>query len=150
VGWLGALAAVAALPFAWLLVQVSAAVMRVFFLEPAEQSAVTTLQNSSHSWQYVLMGFMAVVVAPAAEEVLFRGLLYPYLKQRTRPWVAVLWSSVLFGAIHMNLVTFLPLTLLAVLLVWLYEATGNLLAPVIAHAVFNLANLLLLLLVSTQ
>jgi uncharacterized protein len=87
---------------------------------------------------------MAVAVAPAAEEVLFRGLLYPVLKRRIGMRWAVAVSSLLFAVIHLNLMTFVPLLLLAGLLVWLYEYTGNLLAPVAAHAVFNLANLLLL------
>jgi membrane protease YdiL (CAAX protease family) len=46
-------------------------------------------------------------------------------------------SSVVFGAIHSNLVAFLPLTLFAVLLVMLYESTDTLLAPIVAHSLFN-------------
>ena len=30
-----------------------------------------------------------------------------------------------------------PLLLLALVLTWLYEQTGNLLAPILAHATFN-------------
>ena len=37
-----------------------------------------------------------------------------------------------------------PLTLLRLLLALLYEKTGNLLAPILTHAFFNLANLLLI------
>jgi membrane protease YdiL (CAAX protease family) len=36
--------------------------------------------------------------------------------------------------------TFLPLVVLAVALTWLYEATNNLLAPILAHSLFNMAN----------
>ena len=49
-----------------------------------------------------------------------------------------LWGTALFFAlIHFNLATFLPLLLLALVLTWLYEKTGNLLAPIAAHAAFN-------------
>jgi uncharacterized protein len=140
----GALAAVMILPIAWLGSYASAEVMRMFFIEPSPQAAVTTLRSPSQWWQGWAMGFMAVAVAPAAEEVLFRGLLYPVLKRRIGMSWAVAVSSLLFAVIHLNLMTFVPLLLLAGLLVWLYEYTGNLLAPVAAHAVFNLANLLLL------
>jgi membrane protease YdiL (CAAX protease family) len=34
---------------------------------------------------------------------------------------------------------------LALCLTWLYEKTGGLLAPILAHGLFNLANLILLL-----
>jgi membrane protease YdiL (CAAX protease family) len=40
----------------------------------------------------------------------------------------------------MNLAVFVPLTFLAVILVWVYESTGNLLAPIAVHCVFNAAN----------
>jgi membrane protease YdiL (CAAX protease family) len=40
--------------------------------------------------------------------------------------------------------TFLPLLALAVILVWIYEATDNLLAPIAAHSFFNLVNFFLL------
>jgi membrane protease YdiL (CAAX protease family) len=38
---------------------------------------------------------------------------------------------------------FLPLTLLALALTWLYERTNNLLAPILAHSLFNGVNFLL-------
>jgi membrane protease YdiL (CAAX protease family) len=46
----------------------------------------------------------------------------------------------LFGVIHFNLSSLVPLTVLALILIWLYEYTGNLLAPIAAHCVFNGAN----------
>jgi uncharacterized protein len=149
-GWvgvagLGALAALVVLPVAWGLSWVAAEVMRMFFVEPAPQQAVMTLQTSKAAWEQCLMGLVAVAVAPWAEEVLFRGLFYPVLKQRVRPWVAVGATSVLFAVIHLNAMTFVPLLVFSLVLTWLYDSTENLLAPVTAHAVFNLVNLLMLL-----
>jgi membrane protease YdiL (CAAX protease family) len=60
--------------------------------------------------------------------------------------LALVMSSVLFGIIHLNLMTLVPLTVLAMLLAILYEKTGNLLAPIIAHSLFNLVNFVALLL----
>ena len=49
-----------------------------------------------------------------------------------------LWgSAVFFGLIHVNAAAFLPLTLFGLVLAWLYERTGNLLASITAHALFN-------------
>lgn len=145
VACVGGLVGLMVLPLAWLASWMTAEFMRWIFLEPEAQLAVETLSQTNHWWEYAAMGLMAVGVAPLAEEVVFRGLLYPFLKQRIRPEWAVAISSLLFGAIHFNLMTLPPLIFLALILVWLYESTGNLLAPVVAHAVFNLANLLLLL-----
>lgn len=73
-----------------------------------------------------------------AEEMLFRGAL--------QPAVGLYWASLIFGACH-----FLPRKELALWSVyaivmglafgWLYEWTGQLLAPIVAHTVVNGINL---------
>ena len=60
-------------------------------------------------------------------------------------WLAWFGVSALFALIHVNLPTFVPLFALALALTWLYERTDNLLAPIIAHALFNAANFAVLL-----
>jgi membrane protease YdiL (CAAX protease family) len=81
---------------------------------------------------------------------LFRGVLYPAVKRITNPQVALWGTALLFGAIHANLATFLPLTFLAVILVCLYEYTGNLLACITTHSLFNAANFLAVYLVQNK
>jgi membrane protease YdiL (CAAX protease family) len=49
--------------------------------------------------------------------------------------------SLLFALIHLNLAALFPLFVLALAFTWLYEHTDNLLAPIVAHALFNAANL---------
>jgi hypothetical protein len=57
-----------------------------------------------------------------------------------------LWgSSALFAAVHFNMVSFLPLLVFALVLVYLYETFQNLLAPIVAHSLFNAANFLMLI-----
>jgi membrane protease YdiL (CAAX protease family) len=73
-----------------------------------------------------------------AEEAFFRGALQPLVG-----WVP---ASLLFGAVHfVPRGEFLPWTGFAVaagfLLGWLFDATGNLLAPIVAHALINAVNL---------
>jgi membrane protease YdiL (CAAX protease family) len=73
-----------------------------------------------------------------AEEMLFRGAL--------QPAVGLFWASVIFGACH-----FLPrkelalwsvyAVLMGFALGWLYQWTGQLLAPIVAHTVINAVNL---------
>ncbi len=87
---------------------------------------------------------MAVVVAPIAEEILFRGILYPAIKQIGYPRLAVIGTALLFALFHVNLLTFASLTAVALALIALYEFTDNLLAPITAHAVFNASNLIML------
>ena len=53
---------------------------------------------------------MAVAVAPVAEEILFRGILYPAIKQIGYPSVAAIGTAILFALFHVNLLTFASLT----------------------------------------
>jgi membrane protease YdiL (CAAX protease family) len=142
----GVLAAMLFLPAAWGLQMVSEYVIRLSYMKPQEQMAVQELQDPSLSLpEKVSIGLIAVVFAPIVEEALFRGILYPAIKRLGRPRLALWLSSALFALVHFNMVTFLPLMVFALVLVYLYETFQNLLAPVAAHAVFNAANFLLLL-----
>ena len=94
----------------------------------------------------VYLAIFAVVLAPVAEEFFFRGLLFSMAKQYGWPKLGWFGVSFLFALMHVNAPTFLPLFALALALTWLCERTDGLLAPIIAHSLFNSANLILLLL----
>ena len=47
--------------------------------------------------------------------------------------------------IHVNAATLLPLWFLGVAFAWLYWRTGSILAPMLAHFLFNATNLALIL-----
>jgi membrane protease YdiL (CAAX protease family) len=96
-------------------------------------------------WTVVYLGVFAVVLAPVAEEFIFRGMLFPFVKQLGFPKLAWFGVSFLFALIHMNAPTLLPLFVFALGLTWLYDRTDNLLAPITAHALFNATNLAVLL-----
>jgi membrane protease YdiL (CAAX protease family) len=129
-----------ALPIAWGLGQLSAMVMRWCHLDPEMQQAIQALQGAESWPERLMFALLAVVAAPVAEEVLFRGILYPFIKQAGFARLSLWGTAMLFAATHANLMTFLPLTFLALLLTLLYEKTDNLAAPIVAHALFNLAN----------
>lgn len=137
---LGLLAIVAFLPIGWLLQFISILGLKSFGIEPAEQLALVALRNSGSIPQFVAMEIVTILLAPVAEEVLFRGVIYPTARQYGFPRAALWGSSILFAAIHFNVAAFASLLLLALLLVWLYEKTGNLLAPIAAHVAFNSIN----------
>ena len=109
-------------------------------LHPHEQQPVEILRHAEGLMARVALGFGTIFVVPVGEEVIFRGILYPAVKRRFSRSIALWSTALLFGAIHLNLASFIPLTLLALLLVGLYEYTGNLLAPIAVHCVFNAAN----------
>lgn len=113
---------------------------------PKEQHAIDLLLNADSFWMRWYLAFFAVVLAPVAEEFIFRGVLFPYIKQLGWPKLAWIGVSLLFAAIHVNLPTFVPLFVFALALTWLYEKTDCLLASITAHSLFNATNLLVLFL----
>lgn len=79
------------------------------------------------------------VIAPIAEEIYFRGLVYGYLR-RWGPSAAILGSTLLFVMAHPNLQK-IPITQIAggLLFAISYEAEKNLMVPIVIHMSGNLA-----------
>jgi membrane protease YdiL (CAAX protease family) len=80
---------------------------------------------------------MAIVVAPLAEEFIFRGYLYPVGKKYLGGFAAAMVTAALFAVLHGHTASLPALFTLALCLVLSYEKTGSLLVPMIMHAVFN-------------
>jgi hypothetical protein len=79
------------------------------------------------------------------EELLFRAGLFRFCRQRLgRAWALII-SGCSFGLLHGNWAGFLPLAILGMGLAIAYEATGSIRVPIIAHALFNLNTILVLL-----
>jgi len=97
------------------------------------------------------VALVVVTLTPLTEEVVWRGAVQQALKRLGIPrLVAIGCTAVLFALVHWNAVpdasrlSALPaLAMLGFALGWLMERTGRLIAPVVAHAAFNAANLLL-------
>jgi hypothetical protein len=107
---------------------------------------IANLFITTHSPAIVaLLTVFAVVVAPVFEEVLFRGLAYPVLKQRFGTGRALLMVSAAFALIHFHLPSVVPLFALAIALALAYELTGSLLAAITMHALFNATSVAMLL-----
>lgn len=122
--------------------------LNTFGLPTDLQDVVTTFQDVAASGGTLAWIIMLVVVAPISEEFVFRGGLFRFLLSRMSLRWATLISSVLFGLLHQNLFSFLPLTLLGVGLSLVYAKTGRLITPIILHMMFNLISVIFILLLS--
>lgn len=94
----------------------------------------------------LLAAFIAVIVAPIVEEIVFRGILFRALGDRIGVWLGALISSAIFALIHIEVVVSQPVALgglfaVGMVLALAYHWTGNLLVPVLGHAVFNAASI---------
>ena len=120
-------------------------VITEFHKAPAPQIAVQVLEQTTNPAQRAVFALAAIIFAPFVEEIVFRGILYPLLKHNGYPRLAFWGTSLLFAAIHIDLPTFIPLFVFGVILIWVYERTDTLLAPILTHATFNTINFLLLI-----
>jgi uncharacterized protein len=91
-------------PLRWPMFLVGGALLAVavqcsarFLPAPPELPIDKMLRTASDAW---LMSAFGVFIAPFAEEILFRGLLFPALTRRAGALVSLVVTSVLFGAIH--------------------------------------------------
>jgi len=91
----------------------------------AEASAMLT--EGVDFWTIAL----TVVMAPLAEEVLMRGLVYTRMKKGMPMLVAMILSSALFGVLHGQWVWMIYAALLGMLLVWIFERTQSLCACIL-------------------
>ncbi len=121
---------------------------------PAPDIAHSTLQllmANSRSISAWMIGLLVVTLTPITEEILWRGAAQQWLKSVGLPrGIAIAVTALLFALVHWGAVpadarfSALPALLaLGIALGWLMERTGNLIAPIAAHAAFNAVNLLL-------
>jgi membrane protease YdiL (CAAX protease family) len=136
----------------------------VGYEHPREHDLLRLLGESAEPWVRMALTAGAVVVAPLAEELLFRGHLQTILRRGllwlVRPvtastpsapaapawatWGAIVVASLLFAGVHERW-TWPPIFLLSLCLGWSYERTGNLWVPVGVHAAFNTFSTLMFL-----
>ena len=116
---------------------VSYAAMKLIPGFDATQAQNIGFSNLSHSYEYVLAFATLVVLAPLAEEVLFRGYLYGKLKNHLPIWAAVLVTSAAFGLAHGQWNVGIDVFVLSIVLCCLREVTGNIWAGVLLHMLKN-------------
>jgi len=85
------------------------------------------------------------ILAGVGEESLFRGVLQPALGSVTGPWVALVVVSAVFGLVHSVTATYAVLAgVIGLYLGWLFLWTGNLLVPIVVHALYDFVALAVL------
>ena len=92
----------------------------------------------------ILLAF--ILVAPVAEELFFRGVVYNAWERERGPMVAVVGSAALFAVIHTSLFSLVPIFALGVTLAMLFRSTRSLPATMAMHAAFNAISVALALL----
>ncbi|MFZ1250745.1 MAG: CPBP family intramembrane glutamic endopeptidase [Candidatus Microsaccharimonas sp.] len=87
--------------------------------------------------EYILAFISLVVVAPFAEELLFRGYLFGKLQKHAPIWIATLITSLLFAAVHLQWNVAIDVFALSIVLCLLRVATGSLWPAILLHMMKN-------------
>jgi membrane protease YdiL (CAAX protease family) len=152
----GAIAVAAVLPFMYaVLIGTQTVYEALRYPHPAAHPLLEALQDHAVLAFQAMVAFSAVVIAPIAEELLFRGqlqtaLVHALAGSSDRPaiqpgprarWLAILLVSATFAMFHPAWMR-PPLFLLSVCIGYAYERTGNLWVAIIIHAGFNAFNVI--------
>jgi membrane protease YdiL (CAAX protease family) len=109
------------------------------------------LRNSPDMMLKIAMVVIVILCAPITEEFTFRGAMQMGFRgSGFSPWWAIIITSVFFAAVHIPVLAvgamasgLATLFLLALILGWLMQRTGRIAAPIAAHSLFNLVNLMI-------
>lgn len=119
------------------------------------QESIELITEADTTLVKVALVTLAVVIAPATEEIMYRGVLLKALESRGKLF-ALIVSSVVFSAVHLTgldpaflwrsaVVTLPPLFLLGLILAWLTQRTGRLGPAIFLHSGWNLLTAFVLL-----
>ena len=85
---------------------------------------------------------MFAVVPAICEETLFRGFIFGTLKERIKPWQAVVLTAAVFGLYHMSVVRFVTTGILGLALTFAVYQSGSIFVSMLMHALNNTVSVL--------
>ena len=94
--------------------------------------------NAMYSAPLAIQIVCLAVLVPICEEYVFRGLFFRRMERESSFVYAMVYSSVVFGILHVNLVQMLYGFALGMMLAYVYEKYGSVKAPILAHITANI------------
>jgi len=145
---IGALAIIPAFTLAYVTEEIVVKGLTSFL--PSQADVIMQLQDQEHHvagdiWpenitdvRIIGAGFLMIILAPAAEEVMFRGMIYTAFRKRRSKWTAMVFTSLLFAFSHGQFIHFLAIFSTGLMLVYLFERTKSLVPSIVLHFSMNL------------
>jgi uncharacterized protein len=110
---------------------------------------LSVVLESKDSLSFLLLALTASVAAPLFEEYLFRGFLLTSLTRYFSGWQSIALSALIFAIAHLSVSEILPLATLGMVLGYVYQRTGSLLASMLLHGLWNGSSMLTLYLLAS-
>jgi membrane protease YdiL (CAAX protease family) len=112
-------------------------ITKLFNLNPPAQGAIRNLLSSDNLFWFIAHSLLIIIIAPITEEIFFRGVIYPYCKNKLGIINGILINGVVFGVAHFNFWIFIPTFIGGIVLAWIFEQTRSLYPAIIAHSTWN-------------
>ena len=95
-------------------------------------------ENVIPFWDSCLYAITMAFFIPLSEEMVFRGALFGHLERAFKPWVAVLITAGIFGALHGMSIHIGYALVCGIIITFCYYYMGSIISSVILHSLFNL------------
>lgn len=125
------------LPVLFIVLLMSIWVLNIVGYTPPPQPVFDIFIEETRSRVLLFLTLFISIFGPVVEEIFFRGFMYTAVKKHLGIIGAAFLSAAMFSILHTNVVGFLPIMTLGVLLAYLYETTGSLLASIAVHVIHN-------------
>ncbi len=112
-------------------------IMQIISGFQVDQEQELGFKSLTSSYEYILAFLALVVMAPLAEELLFRGYLFGRLRHFISFVPATIITSLLFGLVHWQWNVGVDVFILSLALCYLREKTGSLWAAIFLHSLKN-------------
>ena len=112
------------------------------FGEPSTNTDLGTSWESD-TVDIALLFLSVAIVTPIVEELMFRGYILDAINRKHSDWTAIIWSSILFGLIHIDPFVGGQAFMGGIIYGWIRVRTGSLLPSIAGHMMWNMLALML-------
>ncbi|MCB0692021.1 MAG: CPBP family intramembrane metalloprotease [Saprospiraceae bacterium] len=136
------------LPLASLMAEFSMNIPWPDWMQKMDDSSLSDLSSIlvMHNAGDLMVNLISIaMIAGFSEELLFRGVIQKGLQEFFKPsWIAIIVSSIIFSAVHLQPVAFLPKMVIGLLLGYAYWISRNLWYSIALHTLNNAVPLIVL------
>lgn len=144
--FIGILGYLGFLPLLLVVIFISYLVGKYFHIEPQSQPMMDLFIAEERFGVLIILTIFVGIIGPVVEEIFFRGFLYSAMKKKFPVPLSMFLTAIIFAALHMNTLGFLPIFALAFVLVYMFETTGSLVPSIVGHCFHNCMIILFLFL----
>lgn len=107
-------------------------------MEESNSAQLEAFLKVNNTWDLIINIIVIALIPAFCEEILFRGALQRVMIHLTKnPWAGITITAILFSALHMQFLGFLPRMFMGIVMGALYWYSGSLWTCVLAHFIFN-------------